>query len=83
MEIAGRKIAYTSLEIDGIDHSDYPDYCDAFFSYAEFDDGTPLLDEELEYLTDHYSDVISELAYDSSMGAAEDAYDKWKDSQYD
>lgn len=83
MEIAGRTVSYRSLEVDGVDPSDYPDFCDAFFSYAEFEDGTPLADEELEYLTDHYGDVINELCYDSCVGAGDDAYDRWKDSQYD
>lgn len=35
------------LKIDGIDLDDYPDFCDAYASYAEWEDGTPLTDEEL------------------------------------
>ena len=29
------KISY--VEVDGIDTADYPDFCDAFISYAEYD----------------------------------------------
>ena len=35
-----------NLEIDGIDTTDYPDFCDAYASYAEWEDGTPLTEEE-------------------------------------
>ena len=83
MEIAGRTIKIGSLEVDGIDSSDYPDFCDAFFSYAEFDDGTALTDAELEELTDRYGDVVNMMAHDNCVSQAEDAYDRWKDSQYD
>lgn len=42
-------------EWEGIDHSDAPDYCDAYAVHAERD-GIELTDEELDELTD-----ISEL----------------------
>ena len=29
-----------NLEIDGIDTTDYPDFCDAYASYAEWEDVT-------------------------------------------
>ena len=32
------------VEIEGVDHSDHPDYCDAYFCYAEWENGTPLTD---------------------------------------
>jgi hypothetical protein len=35
-------------EVDGIDSRDYPDFCDAFFSYAVYaDNGEELTEEEL------------------------------------
>jgi len=46
-------------EFEGIDHKDYPDYCDAFCVYAEFEDGTPLTELELDELND--SDLRYEL----------------------
>ena len=48
-----------NTEWDGIDHNDYPDYCDAFCVYAEFEDGTPLSEEALDELND--SDLKYEL----------------------
>ncbi len=43
---------YFNIEFDGIDHSDYPDFCDAFICYAEHEDGEPLTDAELDLLNE-------------------------------
>lgn len=83
MELAGRKVKIGSLEVDGIDSSDYPDFCDAHFSYGEFEDGSEMTDEELTELTDRYGDVVNMMAHEVTVSIAEDAYDRWKDSQYD
>jgi len=42
MKLNGRQVK--DAEVDGVDSEDYPDFCDAFFSYAEYEDGTPLTD---------------------------------------
>jgi hypothetical protein len=42
---------YTNVKFEGIDHKDYPDYCDAYIVYAE-SNGVPLTDDELEDLND-------------------------------
>ena len=42
---------YTNVKFEGIDHKDYPDYCDAYIVYAE-SNGVPLTDYELEDLND-------------------------------
>ena len=65
-----------NLEIEGVDMSDFPDFCDAFFSYAEFENGTPLTDSELEQLTSENYDVVNEMALDYCYGAAEDMYER-------
>lgn len=46
-----KAIDYTSLEVDGIDTLDHPDYCDAYFSKGLYEDGTPISDSELEILS--------------------------------
>jgi hypothetical protein len=61
----GRVVVQRSLELEGVDRRDYPDFCDAYFSYAEYEDGTPLNDEELEELTEEYDYVLNEMAHDS------------------
>jgi hypothetical protein len=54
-----------NLEVDGVDSKDYPDFADAYFSYACYEDGTPLTEDELNKLTDLANDVLWELAYES------------------
>jgi hypothetical protein len=39
-----------SIILDDINTRDYPDFSDAYISYAEFKDGTPLTDEQLDEL---------------------------------
>ena len=39
----GRKVV--DIEVDGVNPNDYPDFSDAYFSYACYEDGTPLTDE--------------------------------------
>mgnify|MGYP003965868655 FL=1 len=48
----------SDVEVDGIDTRDYPDFCDAFISYAEYD-GREMTDEELDTLNED-SDFVYE-----------------------
>jgi len=59
----GRKVI--DMEIDGVDSRDYPDFSDAYFTYACYEDGTKLTDDELDQLADQNADVLYEMAYDS------------------
>ena len=65
VELDGRVVDTRSLEIDGVHRSDYPDFSDAYFAYGEFEDGTPLSDEELDRLTDERGDLVNQMAHDS------------------
>lgn len=67
MELKNKVVGY--VEVDGVNLDDYPDFCDAYFSYAEFEDGTPLDELELEELTDLYPDVVGYMAFDFAIGA--------------
>ena len=60
-------VNYNSIELDGIDSDDYPDFVDAYVISAEFEDGTPLSEEELEQLTDelHQSGELSDMSAQS------------------
>lgn len=62
-EISSR-VDMSTIELDGIDSSDYPDFVDAFVASAQFKDGTDLTDDELDQLTDELSDEMHQLAYD-------------------
>jgi hypothetical protein len=59
----GRKVI--DIEVDGVDPRDYPDFSDAYFTYACYEDGTQLTDDELNKLADQNGDVLYEMAYDS------------------
>jgi hypothetical protein len=63
MELNGR--AVVNPEVDGVDRKDYPDFCDVYFSYAEFANGVKLTDEELDELTDAYADVVNAMAVET------------------
>ena len=39
----------TNVKFEGIDHKDYPDYCDAYVVSADYN-GEPMTDEQIEDL---------------------------------
>lgn len=51
-----------SVEVEGIDPSDYPDFSDAYISYAEID-GREATEEELQELSDD-SQFVYELVWE-------------------
>jgi len=51
-----KQINYDTLEVDGIDTNDAPDFSDAYFCYGEYADGTELSGEALVKLS--FSDLI-------------------------
>lgn len=63
--VNGKAVDLNSLEVDGVDTRDYPDFSDAYISYGLFTDGTEMSDQDLEMFTDQYGDIVHELAYDS------------------
>ena len=54
----------TSIEVDGIDTNDAPDFCDAYIVSGEYE-GKTMTDEQIEELNEDgefiYECVISEL----------------------
>jgi hypothetical protein len=63
MELRGRIVV--DAAVDGVDRRDYPDFCDAYFSEATWEDGTPLTQPELDELTDIYPEVVWDMACES------------------
>ena len=47
-----------NIEVDGIDTTDYPDFCDAFISSADYD-GKEMTEEQLDKLNQD-SDFVYE-----------------------
>jgi hypothetical protein len=63
LQLHGRNVV--DAHVDGIDMKDYPDFCDAYFEFALYEDGTPLTDDELIELTDTNFEALHELVYDT------------------
>ncbi len=51
-----------NVVVDGVNTSDYPDFCDAFIESADLD-GVKMTDKQLDDLNDNYTDFV----YDSVM----------------
>jgi hypothetical protein len=65
IKINGKVVDQSSIEIDGVDTKDYPDFCDAYFVSAEFDDGEELTEEWLEKLQLEHGELLNNLAHES------------------
>ena len=74
--INGKQVDLRSIELDGVESFDYPKYVDAYADYAEFTDGTPLSDDELDELTDKHGDIINMRAHDMLESVASDMADE-------
>jgi len=55
----------SSFEVEGVDFGDYPDFCDAFIGYAEFNDGTVVPEEQMDELNEKCEDMINQIAVES------------------
>lgn len=76
LKINGKEVSLGSLEVDGVDPRDYPDFADVFFSSGEFIDGTPLSEEDLDYLNEHHGDLAWDYAFQDCIGQSDyDPYD--------
>jgi hypothetical protein len=49
-----------NIEIDGVHLDDYPDFCDAFISSADYN-GVAMTDEQLEELNEDYDFMYSAI----------------------
>lgn len=62
MQLNGKNVI--DVEVDGFNYWDYPDFCDAYFSYATYEDGTELTDAELDELTEKNGAELHAMCYD-------------------
>ena len=56
------------VQIDGINMYDYPDFVDAYVSFAIDEEGNILTDEQLDQLAEDYPEWVQEMAHDEIMG---------------
>lgn len=62
-KIKAMKLDYNKIknvEIEDINTKDYPDFCDAYVYYAEYN-GKPMTEEQLDALSDNSSFVHEEI----------------------
>jgi hypothetical protein len=62
-----KKVDINSITVEDVQYFDYPDFCDAFISYAEYENGQALNDEELERFTEEFPEVMSELIFENQL----------------
>jgi hypothetical protein len=55
-----------SIEIDGVDTRDYPDFCDAYISGGTYD-GEELTEEMADYIMSHHSEWFYEQVFQSTI----------------
>jgi hypothetical protein len=67
ISLNGKPVNVGSIEIDGIDTEDYPDFVDAYIAAAEYEDGTPLTDEELVQFEEENYDLVSQMIHDDQL----------------
>ena len=65
----GRKVLFA--EVEGVDFKDYPKFRDAYIAYAEFENGMPLNDFQLDQLTEENYDFIHSECTDQMFGASD------------
>jgi len=65
LTLNGREVDPQSINVEGVNRADYPDFADAFIGEAVWmNDGTALNDEELEQLTEENGCLVNELAHE-------------------
>jgi hypothetical protein len=56
--------AVVDIEVDGVDSRDYPDFCDAYFCSAFYEDsGEALSDDDLILLDELFPEVLNEMSF--------------------
>jgi hypothetical protein len=65
VSVNGKEVDTDSLEIDGVDMRDYPDFADAYFSDGRFMDGSEMSQNELDQLRDEQGQLLYDRIQDS------------------
>jgi hypothetical protein len=67
----GNEVNVDSIEVDGVNDWDRPDFADAYITYAEYSNGTPMTDDELVQLENEHGDLVNQAAHDSLQGSGD------------
>ena len=55
------KMKLTDYELEDVKSWDYPDFCDAFISYAEDENGKELTEEQIQEWTENNEEAFYEM----------------------
>jgi len=55
----------TDYEIEDVKSWDYPDFCDAYISYAEDENGNEMTEEQIEEWTENNEEEFYEMVLES------------------
>ena len=58
------KMKLTDYELEDVKYWDYPDFCDAFISYAEDENGKELTEEQIQEWTENNEEDFYEMILD-------------------
>ena len=58
------KMKLTDYELEDVKSWDYPDFCDAFISYAEDENGKELTEEQIQEWTENNESEFYEMILD-------------------
>ena len=62
LSLNGRTVV--DAEVDGVDSRDYPDFCDAYFCSAFYEDsGEALSEDDLILLDELFPEVLNEMSF--------------------
>ena len=64
MRLNNKTVNVHSIEFDGINPNDAPDFCDAYVSYAEYKDFTRLSERDIDQLMDDFRAEINFLMHE-------------------
>lgn len=59
------KMKITNYEIEDVKSWDYPDFCDAFISYAEDENGNEMTEQQIQEWTENNEEEFYEMVLES------------------
>ena len=63
----GKEVDVSSIELDNVNITDYPDFSDAYITAANYADGTPVADTDLQKLESENYGLVNQLAHDQRL----------------
>ena len=61
--VDGKQVDASTLEVTNIIMADYPDFCDAYFCNAKFEDGSELTEAQIETLNAEYAHEVNRMIH--------------------